>query len=243
MLFSIIMFGCAKVIPQVYITHTHPMTTQGLAVTTYYPDESIEDLRGTGTLQGRITSTDIYQSPPMLKLTMMDDKARNYTIKIPGWSQKTVPVKAGWWVVVEYAFGDQGEWLRLLAQGHGQVLMFYQGVPGAAITADPVVRCKPHKRVFLTSSFVSMVCQRTLEHFSTACRIRNVEWNLDPGDTRIFANNQHKSRDDTGQLILHVVDATRVIKSCNDTMRNQLTYYWFRPTHTSALKKHYKSGK
>ena len=134
--------GCGGLVPSVYWRQGNQSNNTTLSITTFYQDGTLEDCRGKGSIRGRIRTVEAYPSNSMLKLTVKDRRDKEYTIIIPGWKQSVSPVQTDWWVEVSYGFSEQSEWLRVLAQGHGQVLMYYNGNSGDINRVDPVLRCR-----------------------------------------------------------------------------------------------------
>lgn len=219
--------GCRNVILQVYSQPIYTKPIQDMLITTLYQDGSIEALRGSGTIQGKVRVSEIYTDTNVLTLFVQKNNGKEYKIRVPGWKNRITPVKSGLWVMVEYSFKEHSEWLRIMEQGHGQIFMYYNGNVGSNKTADPVIQCKFDKRLFLTSLDQAMTCRKVLAHFSVLCSSNKAVWPLAPGKIKIISGNKSKILK-AGTRILHIVDAFRTKNNCGSASKNRLIYYWFK---------------
>ena len=219
--------GCSRVVPEVYWRPGKTSSYTDVSITTFYPDGTVKDCRGRGTIRGRIRTVEAYPGSGILKLTVKNNRNQEYTIILPGWKQSVAPVGSDWWVEVNYGFSEQSEWLRVLAQGHGQVLMYYKGNSKNSKGVDPVLRCRMKGIEFQTARYKSMTCREVLTHFSVLCADKGRSWELAPADTRLI-NARSALRPGPGTMVLQLVDAFRIKKGCVGTKDTGLTYYWFK---------------
>ena len=219
--------GCGNVIPSVYWMPWRTASHRDISITTFYPDGTVKDCLGKGTIRGRIHGVEVYPEARIMRLTIKDSHNQEYTITLPGWKQAVAPVESDWWVEVNYGFDEKVEWMRILAQGHGQVLMYYNGRTSDSKGVDPILQCKPGTIEFRTARRESMTCMDVMAHYSTLCTGTNHWWKLSPGDTRLI-NARSALRPKAGTMVLQMVDAFRTEKGCGHTRDRGLTYYWFK---------------
>jgi len=226
--------GCGRVVPQVYSGHL-AITAKDMSVTTRYPDGSTESLRGKGELKGMIRTSDIYSGSRILVLFVRKQNGNEYRVEIPGWQGDINPFEADWWVVVDYSFSESSEWLRVMAQGHGQIFMYYAGSAAPDKTADPIIQCRLRDRLFWTSDYETMACKKVLAHYSVTCKKGGYSWQLAPGTVIVL--NDRSMILNAGTRVLRLVDAFRVKKGCQGQTGSRMTYYWFKLPHKTAKNK------
>lgn len=227
--------GCGRIVPDVYWRPVLPMASQDIAITTKYPDGSIESLRGKGSLKGKIRLSEVHSDTGILTIVVKKPGGNEYTIRIPGWQHTITPFEPDWWVVVDYSFGGHSESLNIMAQGHGQVFMYYTGEPGSN-KSTTIIHCKLHNKLFLTSQYKTMACNKVLAHYSALCSNNKDTWPLTPGETTPL-NPGDTEVLKAGTRILHLVDAFRIKKDCRHRTGSRITYYWFRIPHKTHKNK------